>query len=265
MRRSPAIISFISDFGGDDHFVGVVKGVILKIHPKAQVIDICHNIPAQDIFHAACLLSSSYHYFPYHTVHLAVVDPGVGSARRPILIQTKNYFFLGPDNGLFSFVLEKEPPLKIIQLTEKKFFLPKVSTTFQARDIFAPVAAWLTRGKGVEDFGKSIAAIEKLSFPQPLLGMGQIQGEVLWIDHFGNLITNISEQLLAKFGCLQNCRIRIKNHELSGLSHCYSEKGPEKPLALIGSSGYLEIAVNMGSAEDFFKAKKKDKVVVFWK
>jgi len=264
MNRVCPIISLLTDFGSQDYFVAVMKAVILGIVPSARIIDICHDIPAQDIRRAAFVLTCSYSYFPKGTIHLAVVDPGVGSSRRPILIKTKNYFFVGPDNGIFSLVLRQQSLVKVIHLSKERFFLTPISQNFHGRDIFAPVAAWLARGVAPEEFGPRLDSFTRLSFASPLVKKEKIIGEIIYIDHFGNLVTNIHKDLLDGFcQSAKDFRIIIRGKMVTGLVNSYSDLPKSKALAIIGSANYLEVAVNMGSAEKFFRAREGMKVEVW--
>lgn len=255
-------ISLLTDFGLVDHFVGVMKGVILKINPAASVVDICNEVKPQGIFDAAFLLRNSYAYFPNGTVHLVVVDPGVGTERKAVIVKTKNYFFVGPDNGVLDLALKEEKPTKIIHITNDKYFLKPVSDTFHGRDIFAPVAAYLSKGKSLSNFGKKIGFLKNLEFPDLCYDEKKLKGEVVYIDRFGNLITNIDSRALEKFIKGNKFIIKISGCTLDKLSRGYSEAGTDAPLALIGSFGFLEVSVNIGSASAYFSARKGTAVEV---
>ncbi|MBC7327130.1 SAM-dependent chlorinase/fluorinase, partial [bacterium] len=222
---TPKIITFTSDFGLEDPFVGVVKGVILNINPNAIIVDITHLIPPQDILQAALVLRFSYRFFPPGTIHLAIVDPGVGSSRNPIVIESPPYFFVGPDNGIFSFVLEENFSAYLIE--NRQFLLPDISQTFHGRDIFAPIAGHLSLGVSPSCFGRKIEEIEKLAFPQPKIMGNTIVGQILTFDRFGNAITNISADLLGEH---TNVKIKVKDTVIEGLRFSYSEKPPLAPL-----------------------------------
>lgn len=256
------VISLITDFGFEDNFVGVMKAVILKINPDAQVVDICHEIEPQDILQAAFLLKSSFRFFPSGTVHLVVVDPAVGSERKKILVKTKNYFFVGPDNGVLALALKEEPPLKIIEITNQNYFLKPISDTFHGRDIFAPVAAYLSKIKDIYKFGKPINSFKELSLPAIKMTSKSLVGEVIYIDRFGNLVSNIDKEILENFGKNKKFKICIKDKIINRLSCSYADAPALKPLALIDSFNYLEIAINGGSAGNYFKAKKGTKIKV---
>ncbi|MFQ6093680.1 MAG: S-adenosyl-l-methionine hydroxide adenosyltransferase family protein [bacterium] len=257
-----AIITLTTDFGTQDGFVGAMKGVILSINPQAVVVDITHEIEAQDVMGAAFVLSHSCRSFPEGTVHIAVVDPGVGSARRPILLQTKRYFFVGPDNGLFSFVSDLDDTVRAIELTEPKYFLSPVSDTFHGRDIFAPVAAYLSLGVDPDELGPELKDYQRIPFPEPAVSEEGIEGQVVHIDRFGNLITNIDRRIFNDVVGEGRVRIELGPVRVEGVSHSYSEVGEGSPLAIFGSSGYLEISVNRGSAWQRLRLKRGDPVQV---
>lgn len=255
-------ISLITDFGLKDNFVGVMKAVILRINPQARIIDLCHEVAAQNILQAAFLLKGSLKYFAKGTVFLAVVDPGVGSQRKKIVVKTENYFFVAPDNGVLSFALKDEAPKEIIEITNEKYFLIPVSDTFHGRDIFAPVAAHLSRLKPPAAFGRRIKSLKELELPEAKAAAKCLEGQVIYIDRFGNLVTNIREDVAVDFIKNKRFELSFKNRVIKRISRSYCEAMESEPLVLIGSFGYLEIAVNFGSAERYFKAKLYDKVTV---
>jgi S-adenosylmethionine hydrolase len=256
------IISLITDFGLQDNFVGVMKAVIFKINPRARIVDICHEVKPQDITGAAFLLASSFKYFSPGTVHLAVVDPGVGTKRKKILVKTKNYFFVGPDNGILSLALKDEPPVKIIEITNKRYFLKAVSNTFHGRDIFAPVSAHVSRGVDILKLGKPTEHFKTLKFPSLESSGRRLIGEVIYIDRFGNLISNISKESFLSFIKDKKFKMEIKGQTVNKLSQSYAEARQDEPIALIDSFNYLEIAINAGSAQEYFKAGRGEKIEV---
>ena len=253
------IITLTTDFGDVDPYTGILKGVILNIFPYAKVVDITHNISPQDIWQANWTMESSYHYFPHGTIHLCVVDPGVGSTRKPILFETRNYFFIGPDNGVFTSILEKEEVINIIEITEKKYLLKNISQTFHGRDIFAPVAAHLAKGITAKDFGKSLQKEElvKLEINNFTKNEKGCTGIVKHIDHFGNIITNISNSNLQN-----KIFVKFKNLDFKGLVLNYSEAEPNKLSVIKGSSGYLELFINKGNIAKVTNAKIGDKIEI---
>jgi S-adenosyl-L-methionine hydrolase (adenosine-forming) len=256
------VISLITDFGQNDNFVGVIKGVILSINPNAKIVDICHEVKPHDILTGAFLLKSSFKYFPKGSLHLVVVDPGVGSERKKLLVKTKDYFFVAPDNGVLSPALKDQVSSKIIEITNKNYFLKPTSDTFHGRDIFAPTAAYLSKGEDFSKFGKRIKSIKELRLPQVQMAAERLIGEVIYIDRFGNLVSNIGKEILGRFIKNKKFKIFIKNKTIDKLSHSYTEGTYLKPLALIDSFNYLEIALNRGSACNYLKAKKGTEVIL---
>jgi S-adenosylmethionine hydrolase len=253
MRKE--IITLLTDFGTKDGYIGAVKGVIKRINPEAEIVDITHDIDSYDVLGAAFALNNFYGYFPKESIHLAIVDPGVGSLRQPILIKTKDFFFVGPDNGIFSFIYQREDLTDIIVISNKKYFLSEVSGTFHARDIFAPVAAYLSLGIKTDEFGFPAKECTKFIILQPESKGKSLKGQIIYVDRFGNLITNVSADLLKKGKIAE---IIIGKRRIKGISASYFEiKGLG---ALIGSSGFLEFAVNQGSAQKLLKAKIADPV-----
>lgn len=259
-------ITLLTDFGHHDTFVGIMKGVILRILPQASIIDICHDLPSYDIAEAAFLLYITYSYFPAQSIHLVVVDPGVGSPRRPLLVAAKNHFFVAPDNGVLSYIFEKADLCQVYEITAEHYFLSPLSATFHGRDIFAPVAAYLSKGIEPETFGSKIDNYLKIPLPFPrVVGENVMAGEILHVDRFGNLITNISHEDLVR---LQEKRegtrlaTRLGDTMIEGLRTFYGEGDKGKLEALIGSSGYLEIFVNQGNASLIAKQRKGNPVWV---
>ncbi len=263
------IITLTTDFGLTDGYVAAIKGVILGINPDARLVDICHNIKSQNVLQAAFVLSTAYPFFPQRTVHLVVVDPGVGTERRAIILRTPQADFVAPDNGVLSYAIQQssaktvandvsvtqveiEPELEAVALTESRFWRSPVSPTFHGRDIFAPVAALLSLGFPPANFGEEVTSATMLPLPRPYRGLdGILVGHILHIDNFGNLITNIRGDDLAPKG--EGLTIGVAGRVISGLSRTYAEgKGL---LALIGSSGYLEVSLKGGSAQAFLDAQ----------
>lgn len=236
--------------------MGVMKAVILKINPRVRIIDLCHRVRPQDILEAAFLLKGSFRYFPKGTVHLVVVDPGVGSKRKKILVKSRDYYFIAPDNGVLSPVLTDEPIQKIIEIINEKYFLKHFSSTFHGRDIFAPVAGYLSLGKNIEVFGKRLNSIKQLDLAIPRKAKDKLIGEVIYIDHFGNLITNIRKDQFRDFVANSSFKIHIAGKELRKLSRSYQEVEKNKPLAIFSSFGNLEISVREANARKFLSADK---------
>ena len=247
-----------TDFGTADGYVGSVKGAILSINPRARIVDLSHGVPSFDIEQGAYLLGTSFSLFPRGTVHLAVVDPGVGSARRPLLVVSKNYFFVAPDNGLLTLVTERESIREIYELTEKKFFRPSPSWTFHGRDIFGPVAAHLTRGATPRRMGRRRASLKRLDLFKTRESSEAVQGLILFIDKFGNAITTIQAPA-SRPEAWDSVRLRGKSIPLY---RTYSEIPRGKPGALFGSSGFLELAVSEDSFLSRFGASKGEEILL---
>jgi S-adenosylmethionine hydrolase len=252
------IITLTTDFGLNDPYVGMMKGVILDINPKARIVDITHGVKAGSIFQGAGLIQEAYGYFPRGTVHVGVVDPGVGSDRRLILVVTDAYYFVGPDNGLLWPIIESHDSARAMELTENRYFLPHLSHTFHGRDIFAPVAAHLSRGVDPRELGPAIHDPVQLNLPVPQERKEQLVGQVVRIDHFGNLITNIHREDLERFLRGGRPHITVGNLVIEGVRQIYSECEAGEPLAMIGSSNYLEVAVNLGRASDRLGSDAED-------
>jgi S-adenosyl-L-methionine hydrolase (adenosine-forming) len=242
------IITLSTDFGWDDPYVGIMKGVILGINPRVTLVDINHGLFHHRLPEAAFKLGAIAGYFPRGTIHLAVVDPGVGGFRRPLVVKTKEHYWIGPDNGIFSQILRAFPDFRVFHLTNPDYFLKQVSHTFHGRDVFAPAAAHLSRGLSINTFGKPLSDPVLLDLPEPEVKNNVLIGQVLYADRFGNLITNLSQAMVKPFSNLPSLLIRIGSHRVQGLQETYAQVKPGRLLALFGSSGYLEIACNLGSA-----------------
>ena len=256
------MITLTSDFGLKDPYVAEMKGVILTINPKATLIDITHEVEKFNIRMAAFMLASATPYFPQGTVHLAVVDPGVGTQRRAILIQTKKSFFVGPDNGILILAAQNQGIEHVYQLTNPKLMLPKISSTFHGRDIFAPAAAHLDKGVQPSEFGPEIKDPINPEFTIIKRTNSSLIGEVMHIDGFGNIITNINETEMVQ-NHAETVNVDLHNISLKlTFGKTYAQAKPKEPIALIGSHGFLEIALNQGSAAEKFRVKPGDKVTV---
>ncbi|MCL5005444.1 MAG: SAM-dependent chlorinase/fluorinase [Acidobacteria bacterium] len=259
------IITITTDFGEQDYFVGVMKGVILNINPEAVIVDINHQVNSFDVFDGAFTLAQSYLYFPSDTIHLVVVDPGVGSVRRPILIRTTNYKFVAPDNGVLSLIYEREERVEVRHVTADHYFLHPVSNTFHGRDIFAPVAAWLSRGVELEKFGEVITDYAKFTSPRPKReGENLVKGVAIKVDKFGNVITNIRPEDVPQLFAENPPRFRIviNKHEVTRLCSSYSMGEPSEIFAIVGSSGFLEIGANRKSAARILNVNRGAEVAV---
>jgi S-adenosyl-L-methionine hydrolase (adenosine-forming) len=258
---STKIITLTTDFGLKDPYAAEMKAAILGICPNAVIVDITHEIEKFNIRTGAYVLASAVPYFPTGTIHVAVVDPGVGTRRRSILIQTQQGCFIGPDNGLLILAAENQGITSIHEITNPRFMLPRVSGTFHGRDVFAPAAAHLANGAPPKEFGSEIRDAVKPGFTKVTLRKDVLIGEVLHIDDFGNIITNISEKETARIRTKDMVNVELPNRKLKlKLCKVYGEAKLKEPLALIGSHNYLEIAINQGNAADKFKAKTGDKI-----
>ena len=272
------IITLTTDFGYDDAYVAAVKGAILSTNPEANIIDISHSIEPQNILQAAFILSAAYRYFPNQTIHMAIVDPGVGSERRGIILKTPSALFVAPDNGILSYIIDDSFPvesrsltehnhdlkkivfrtgLEAVAITDPRFWRHPVSFTFHGRDIFAPVAAGLSLGISIYEFGEKINSLHTLSLPKPSLDPeGNLVGQVLHIDRFGNLIANIKSSELPR----KDVVIEVAGYCIQGISSYYAQN--EGIMAIAGSSGYLEISLRDGSACDFLGTILGDEIRV---
>ncbi|HEV2177550.1 MAG TPA: SAM-dependent chlorinase/fluorinase [Terriglobia bacterium] len=255
--RHRSIITLTTDFGLADHFVGAMKGVILSINPDAELVDLSHQVSSYDILGTAFTLAHSCRYFPPGTIHLAVVDPGVGTARRAILASAGNAMFVAPDNGVLSLVLDREPDapsapaVEVRHITAEHYFLKPVSNTFHGRDVFAPVAAWLSKGVKPEQFGECVTDYVRLSLPRPeRLNPKCLRGAVIRIDRFGNVMTNITTADVPELFAVSAppFKIEIQGREVTRLAANFSAGEPSELIAVMGSSGFVEIAINRGSA-----------------
>ena len=241
------VIALLSDFGTRDHYAGTMKGVALGICPDATLIDISHDLPPHDVLAGALELAAAYKYFPAGTVFLVVVDPGVGSTRRGIAAEIGDYKFVAPDNGVLTAVADEHAPKKIVELSERRYARPTVSRTFEGRDRFAPAAAWLAKGIELTALGRPVAAIQRLDLPQPEVDAERITGQVLRVDRFGNLITNIDRKTFDRIAG-ESLEIRVGPHQISRVVSTYADAAPGEVVALFGSTDHLEIAANGASA-----------------
>ncbi len=260
------IITLTTDFGYDDPFVGVMKGTILKINPEVEIVDLTHGIRPQDIREAAYTIGMNFSYFPDDTCHVVVVDPGVGSQRRPLLMLSDHHYFVGPDNGVFSHIYEMEhETFNVLHVRAEHYFLQKKSPTFHGRDVFAPIAAWLSRGVHMEKFGEPITDYKKIALPIPLMSPeGGVQGEVILMDRFGNAITNITKADIAA-ACNSHkgapCKIIFRGREIP-LKGFYAEGEKGILCSVVNSSGFLEFFVSGGNAKEESNIAVGEQVVV---
>jgi len=272
-----SVITLTTDFGLSDVYVGVIKGAILSVSPDATIVDITHSIEPQNIVQGAFILNNAYRYFPKQSVHMAIVDPGVGSARRGVILKTPTALFVAPDNGILSYVINElsmnegsssqypQPytevllgeGLEAVIITDPRFWRQPVSTTFHARDIFAPVAAGLSLGISPYEFGEKLNTLHVFPTQRPLMDQeGNLTGHIVWIDHYGNLITDIRGIDVAK----RDVEIEIAGYRLHGIANYYTEA--HGLMAIIGSNGYLEISLPEGNACDYLHAEVADEVRV---
>lgn len=258
------MITLTTDFGLTEHYVGAMKGVIYNVNPQAQVVDITNSVQSFDILDGAIAISQSYSYFPAGTVHVVVVDPGVGSTRRPILASVGQYLFVAPDNGVLSLVYEREERVTVRHITGEHYFLQPVSNTFHGRDIFAAVAGYLSKGLETEKFGEEISDYVRFLAPKPKVTTpNSWTGVVLKTDKFGNLITNISEKDIPQlFAPNAAFKISVGKIEITRIRSTYAEGAQGEVFAIIGSSGFLEISTNRGAASRMAAADKGSPVTI---
>ena len=256
------VIALLTDFGTHDHYAGTMKGVMLGICPDVTLVDITHDIPPHDVMTGALELAGSYRYFPQGTIFLAVVDPGVGSARRGIAADVGDYRFVAPDNGVLTAVFREAPPKRIVELTERRYARPTVSRTFEGRDRFAPAAAWLAKGIQLPALGRPVPDYHKLDIPVATLEDQGIEGTVLRVDRFGNLVTNIERRVFEKLTIGGPVRILVGDTPVERLVATYAEIQGAEVCALFGSTDHLELAANSVSAADRLGAGRGAKVTV---
>ena len=253
MKERIALITLLTDFGLTDWFVGTMKGVILGICPNARIIDFTHDVPPGDVRAAAFTLAGGYGFFPPGTIHLAVVDPGVGSSRSAIVVRTTKYFFLGPDNGVLSLALRCEKIVSIHRLENSRYFLHELSHTFHGRDVFAPVAAHLSNGVPPHRFGPACDDYDKFDWPEPRRVRNGWRGEVVYVDRFGNAITNLGNGLLAENGV--KWRLRFKSGRNCPVRSHYQAVPAGSAVGVPGSTGLIELAINAGNSSRKFGMK----------
>ena len=259
------IVTLLTDFGVADYFAGAMKGAVLAVNPRAQVVDLTHEIPAHDVEAAAFTLFAAYDAFPAGTVHVAVVDPGVGSARRPVVVAGGGHLFVGPDNGVFGYVCERAEGVRVFHATESRFFRSAMSATFHGRDVFAPLAGALSRGVTPESLGPEITDYARLPFPAPRrLDAATLEGSVIHVDHFGNCITNITRGDVGGGASGGDALLRVGAHEIRSFRSFFAEDAGarEEPFAIWGSAGFLEIAVYLDSAARLLDVRRGERVIM---
>jgi len=263
-----SIITLLTDFGTEDAYVGVMKGAILSINPSAVVVDVCHYIDPQDVIEAAYLIKSSYRYFPKGTVHIIVVDPGVGGNRSIVAVEFSGHIFLAPDNGVLTLLMDEGEIDTIVRVENTRYFLNSISQTFHGRDILAPVGAHISKGVPIETLGSHLGMQDliRLSIPKPYISdKDELIGTIISIDRFGNCISNINENCLNKFvknGSEKRLEIKIGKTIIKSLSRSYTGVESGCPLAIIGSFGYLEIALNCDNASRQLNVEKGDTITL---
>lgn len=265
MPSAISVVTLLTDFGERDYFVASMKGVILNINPQARIVDLSHQVRPQQVDEAAYLLKSCYRYFPEGTVHVVVVDPGVGSARRPLLVTSSRYYFVAPDNGVLTDVLQEEVSVEVREIENKQYRLDAEGATFDGRDLFAPAAAWLTRGQPPGSYGRLIRDYVRLPSQEPAWEGQALVGRIIYVDHFGNLISNVTPLHLKEVqGKLRRSRvtIRVGGTVIEGLTSHYAEGSSDAPQALINSNGQLEVFVKEGSAAEWLKLGRGERIEV---
>jgi len=272
-------IALLTDFGTEDIYVGVMKGIISKIAPESEVIDITHGVRPQSVREGAFALLNSYRYFPKNTIFVTVIDPGVGSTRKPIAVKAGDYCFIAPDNGVLSYVLASFDQFQVVEITNPNYRMPEVSSTFHGRDVFAPAAAHLAAGVDLADFGERVVKLFQL--PQPALDIvgKEVRGEIIHIDHFGNLMTSIGQlrwveeetlRLEPRFSVWHEpvsipslaAQVLVHGQTLYAIRHAFHESQRGDLMVQVDSNGYLEIAVNLGNAAKRLDAMIGDEVVL---
>jgi len=244
-----AIITLTTDYGLNDHLVGTLKGVILKINPEATIVDITHSVAPFDLLDGALSIGSAYAYFPARTIHVVVVDPGVGTERRPLLVTANNQYYVAPDNGVLSMIFEREEDTVVRHITAEHYYLQPVSKTFHGRDIFAPVAAWLSKGWQTASMGEEITDFKKFAMPKPKSADGVVKGIVMRVDAFGNLITNFRVEDLPESALTNGeLNLQVGTQAVSRMVPTFASGNAGEAVAYVGSSGFVEIAVNKGNA-----------------
>jgi len=257
------IITLTTDYGTNDHLVGAMKGVILSVNPEVLLVDITHGVLPHDILDGALTIGQAFHYYPPKTVHVVVVDPGVGTQRRPILVAADQHYFIAPDNGVLSAVYDRTEALHVWNLTSEHYFRQPISNTFHGRDIFAPVAGWLTKSWQSSAFGEPITDFVRFSLPKPKPDGNTIKAVILKLDHFGNLITNLTaENTPALFAEGAKFSIRAGNGTVTEFVPTFAQGPAGKAVAIVGSSGNLEICVNRGNAAKVLGTMRGAEVVV---
>ncbi len=261
------VVTLTTDFGTNDHYVGTMRGVILSINPEARIVDICNAVQSFDVLDGALTITQAYSYFPKDTLHLVIVDPGVGTARRPILVTTAGHMFLAPDNGVLSLIYEREERVTVRHITAEHYYLQPVSNTFHGRDIFAAIAGHLSKGVDPSKFGDEITDYIRFAAPRPKAVNDKLtKGVVLKADKFGNLVTNITPRDVPLLFQPEPppFKILVGKHEVTKMNTAYAQGAPGEVFGILGSMGFLEIAANRGSAAQVVGAAKGSDVGVLF-
>lgn len=259
------VITLLTDFGLKDNFVGVMKGVILSINPKVHIVDITHSITSHNVREGAFMLYRSYRYFPKGTIFLVVVDPGVGSERKPIALETKRYCFVGPDNGVLSMAAKEDGVEKIVTLENKRYFLKYISSTFHGRDIFSPVAAYIAKGVNISSLGARLKTIKEITLPSPIIEKERLKVELIYHDKFGNLVTNLKKDTLLGFLKGKGFIATLKGRKIYKIYDCYAEAKNNEPFFIEGSSSFLEISLKNKNAAGYFSLNRDEKAQILIK
>ena len=265
MPHPSGLITLLTDFGNRDYFVASMKGVILTINPQATLVDISHQVPPHSVQDAAYLLNSCHRYFPEGTVHVAVVDPGVGSARRPLIAKSERYFFLAPDNGLLTHILADSGEIEVREIENKAYQLTSPGRTFDGRDLFAPAAAWLTKQQPFASFGRLIEDCKTFTISKPKWEAMTLVGEIVHVDRFGNLISNLTPHHMKEIHDVTkrpHTQIRIAGYTIDGLVGSYAEGSSVEPSALINSNGAVEVFINEGNAAQRLKTGCRTEIIL---
>jgi len=261
----PGPITLLTDFGDRDFFVASMRGVVLTINPRAVIVDLSHHVPPHSVEAAAYLLKSCYRYFPDGTVHVAVVDPGVGTKRRPLILKTPRHYFLGPDNGLFSYIFKEEHEVEVREIENQRFRLESSGHTFDGRDIFAPAAAWLTTNQPFESFGRRIEQWETFPIIRPEWTENGLVGKIVYVDRFGNLISNLTRNDVDAFRrehSVEGYAFQIDGYRIDGLVDSYAEGSKLKPSVLINSHGAVEVFIKEGDAAVQLKIERGAEIIL---
>lgn len=256
------IITLTTDFGSADHLVGTMKGVILSVNPDAEIVDITHKVIPYDLLDGALAIGQAYKHFPPKTIHVVVVDPGVGTQRRPLLVTADTHFLVAPDNGVCSMIFEREQSLVVRHVTSEHYFQHPVSNTFHGRDIFAPVAGWLSKSWQTQAFGEEVTDFVRFSLPKPKAADKGLKGVVLRVDNFGNLLTNFAAEDAPQLLAGSAFKLRLGNAEIARFVQTFAQGAANEPVVVLGSSGYFEVAVNRGNAAKSLAANRGTEVTL---